>query len=264
VQKTILDISCESLDLYFARQIEGITEQAKIDLPRDIAFKLFRKGGEWDAKSTSRLSFLSKMFVLLRALKKRFFLVIEDEQEGIGVEQFQALISKAPERDYSLQSAEQLLVADRMVLANKELVNAFHYLNFLSTSPAYNYLLRNKNVPPNKVDQSQKELAYIVRFLTFWETNRKTMTVNTGVTIPEFYVLLSLFDGEAKNTAFIYKEKFKRTYQSSTRKIKNAFGTLQAKRYISKIGEGRGAKMQITALGKDALSQILKKYAIDC
>lgn len=262
--KTILDISCENFDLYFARQIEAITPEAKESLPRDIAFKLFRKGGQWDSKSTSRLGFMAKLFVLLRALRKRFFLVIEDNQNGMSFDQFMELRKGGEHREYTMELAEGLMQGNQMILANKELSDYFQYTNFLSTSPAYNFLLKNKNVPANKVTQSEKEMGYIVRFLVFWEGNKKNLVANTGMLMPEIYVLMCLFDGGEISGATIYNSKFRRAYQSSQGKIKLAFGTLQAKGYITKYGDRRGAKMQITPLGKDILRQSLIKYAINC
>lgn len=262
--KTIFDVACENFDLYFAREIQSITSEGKSKLPRDISFKLFRRGGEWDSRSTNRLSFLAKLFVLLRSLKKRFIVIIEDEEKGIGLDQYKDIRRNIKERDYSVQAAEDGRMTFDFYLGNRELMDAFQYLNQLHTSPAYNFLLRNKNVPPNKYDEANKEMAYIVKFIAFWESNKKNVVADTSLLIPEIYVLLCLFDGKETLGATIYNERFKRAYQSSPGKIKQAFGTLQNRKYIIKYGQGKGAKMQITALGRQILVQTLHKYAINC
>lgn len=259
--KTILDIGCENFDLFFDRQMNTITPEAKDSLPRDLSFKLFRGGGKWNSQSTNRLGFLAKIFVLIKALRKRWFLIVEDEENGISIEQFEKM---QKDREYSVHAAEDLRLQGGFVLGSKELMDYFHYLNQLSTSPAYNFLLRNKNISPNKVEEANREVAYIVKFIAFWESNKKSIVADVGVSIPEIYVLLCLFDGKEALGADIYNTRFKRAYQSSPGKIKISFGTLQAKKYIIKFGQGKGARMQITALGRDILRGILQKYAINC
>jgi len=260
-QKTALDMGCENFDLYFDRHMGAISQEEKSRLPHDITFKLFRGGGGWNSQSTSRLGFLAKVFVLVKALRKRFFIVVEDGENGIGIEQF---IDMQKDREYSVHAAEELRLQGGFILGGKELMDCFQYLNSLSTSPAYNFLLRSKNVPPNKSDEASKEMAYIVRFISFWESNKKNMVASAGLSIPEVYVLLCLFDGKEALGADIYNNRFKRAYQSSPGKIKAAFGTLQSKKYIAKYGERRGAKLQITPLGREILRQLLHKYAINC
>lgn len=260
-QKTLIDVGCENFDLFFDRQMSAITPEAKDSLPRDLSFKLFRGGGKWNSQATSRLGFLAKVFVLVKALRKRWFIVVEDEENGIGIEQF-AKMQK--DREYSVHAAENLRLQGGFILGSKELMDYFHYLNQLSTSPAYNFLLRNKNIPPHKVEEANREVAYIVKFIAFWESNKKSIVADVGVSIPEIYVLLCLFDGNEAVGANIYNKRFKRAYQSSPGKIKTAFGTLQAKKYIIKLGQGKGARLQITALGRDVLRGILQKYAINC
>lgn len=262
MDKTVLDISCESLDLYFAHHLDKITPEAKEKLPRDIAFKLFRRGGEWNSKSTSRLNFVSKIFVMLRALKRRFFLLIEDHENGIGIDQFLALRQTGEYRELTMEAAEKIGPV-AMILANKELSDFFQYLNAVSTSPAYRYLMRNKNVPENRVDAANRQMEYIVRFLVAWEGRKKELVANIGLSIPEIFVMLCLFDGEEHAGGPIYKATFKRAYQSSPAKIRTAFCSLRDKGYITKYGSTKGSTLQITALGRDVLRQALQKYAVN-
>lgn len=259
--KTLFDIGCENFDLFFARTIEKMSPEAKETLPRDISFRLFRRGGAWNATSTNKLGFLAKMFVLIRALRKRFILLIEDEEGGIGLEQFMRM---KKEREFSVQAAEGLRLDGAFVLGNKELMDYFHYLNQLSVSPAYNFLTRMKNLPPNRADQSDKEMAYIFRFLSFWDGNKRSMVANTGLNMPEIYVLLYLYPGKEVSGSDIYNDKFKRAYQSTPSKIKLAFSTLFNKGYITKYGQTRGMTIQITSTGKAVIREIVMKYAVNC
>src|SRR6266404_3362279 len=58
------EVLSENFDLFFANELDKITPDAKDLLPSDVVFKLFRKGGEVNAKGTSRLSFIAKIYVL--------------------------------------------------------------------------------------------------------------------------------------------------------------------------------------------------------
>ncbi len=81
--------------------------------------------------------------------------------------------------------------------------------------------------------------------------------------MPELLVLLTLFDGKEIAAAVLYKDIFKRAYQSTPSKIKLAFITLSGRMYISKIGTGKNTKWQITPIGKDVLRGIMNKYLLN-
>jgi hypothetical protein len=262
VLKTRFDATSENFDHYFANQIPNLTAEAKDGLPRDLIFKLFRKGGSFNSKSTSKLGFFAKLYVLCRALRKRWFIVIEDEG-GFNLNQFNDLPRLIKERDCSVEAAGDLVLSGGFVLADTALFNTFHYLNRLSSSPAYNYLVKAKNAPKSTVEESDKRDAYIVRFLVNWEGRKKDIVSQTGLSIPELFVLMALFHGVETNGAIFYRELFKRSYQSSPAKIKAAFGTLQQRGYIVKYGVSKGAKLQITPVGKDVLRGIMSKYLLN-
>lgn len=262
-QKTLLDIGGENFDLYFAREIEKITPEAKDKLPADIRFKLFRRGGEWNSKSTSRLRFLERLLVFLLSLKKEFILVVADEEKGIGLDQFIELRKSIKDRDLSVYAGDQVIQKGSFYLGDRELMSAVQYLNQVSTSPAYNFLLRAKNLPENNYDKADKEMLHITRFLMFWEGNKKTAVASTGLAMAEIYVLLYLFDGKEKPGSELYQDKLKRAYQATSSKIRLAFTTLYHKGLITKYGGTKGLKLQITSPGKVVARQIITKYAVN-
>jgi len=261
---TRFDLSCESLDLYFVDQFPHLTPEAKDALPKDVIFKLFRKGGAFNSNSTSKLGFLAKLYILWRALNKRFWIVIEDEDRGMTPGQFMELRKAAKERDYSQDQAKTIILSGTLVIGNKELGDSLQYLNDLSAAPSYNYLIKAKNSPKNKVAKATEEREYIIKFLTYWESNKKTIVSQTGLNIPEIYVLMTLFSGKEVPSSSIYQQTFKRAYQSSPTKIKTAFGTLQQRGYVQKYGVSKKAILKITSLGKDVLIGIINKYAVNC
>jgi hypothetical protein len=88
--------------------------------------------------------------------------------------------------------------------------------------------------------------------------------METGLTMAEWVTLTYLYDGSEKLGKVLYEEKFKYSYNSSSTKIKVSFGTLQNKSLITKIGTGRGCKLQITPLGKEKVNSVLQKYVVNC
>lgn len=263
-QKTLFDADSEEFQMYFAHEMESISTTAKADIPKDVAFKLFRGGGKVDTKSTSKLSFLAKLYILWKCLNKRWWVLIEDEQNGITPGQFMELRKAYKRKDYGTERAAVLKSYGSFVLADKELATTLTYLNRLSSSGAYNYLIKAKNSPKSKSAEDDKERTYIAKFLANYDAQKKTMVTNCKLTVPEFYVLITLYDGKPIEGVSLYKEKFKRAYQSSPSKIKLAFGTLQSRGLVAKNGTTRGSTLQITSSGKELLNSIFEKYILNC
>ena len=261
--KTLLDISAENFDYFFANEAKNISPIAKESLPRDIAYRLYKGGASFNPKYTSRLNFLQRIFVLWKCLKKRIYIVVEDEENGITEGEFLKLRQQLKQRDYGIDKASSFMPSATFVLANKELCDSFSYMNRLCISPAYNYLTKGKNRIKNPANEWSRQMKYIVRFLMEYDKNKKTWVAEYKLDIPEWYILISLYHGEEVKGSPIHQEIFRRAYQSSQSKLKRSFGTLQAKGLISKTGEGKGAKMRITPLGTDMVNNIVSKYALN-
>jgi hypothetical protein len=264
MHKTRFDIECENFDLYFASIVPLLTPQQKERLPRDITFKLFRKGGDFNTTSSSKLGFIAKLVILWKCLRKRVWVVVEDEENGLSVEQFLELREAEKKKDYSIERASGFIGSATFITASKELGNTFAYLNLLSTGPAYNYLMKGKNKIPNKTKEWVDQMKYICRFLVCYEGNKKKVVSELNFTPPEWYILLCLYDGKEVKSNTIYQGTFKYAYQSSRHKMKLAFGFLQAKGFIEKTGAAKGTWFRITASGSDMVNTILSKYALNC
>lgn len=263
--KTLFDISSENFNFYFAKEITKITPEAKEKLPSDVVFKLFRGAGKFKPTSMSKLNFIAKLFILWRALNKKWWIVVEDEENGIGIDQFQELKKAQKKRLIGIEEADQLTTTGSFVLANKELSDALGYLNLLSNSSAYNYLNKGKNIPVSGARSWNQNMKYIAKFLSHYEGNKKRWSNQNKINIPEFYVLLYVYYQDKPIVGSImYREIYKQAFQSSPGKIKTAFGTLQIKGYLSKTGFSKGAMLQITPLGITVLNEILSKYALNC
>lgn len=262
-EKTLLDMSSENFDAYFIKQAKETSYSSREELPRDISSRLFKSGGQLNEKFAVNLGVLGKIFVLWKALRKRVYIVVEDEQNGMTPGQFLEMQKGIKKRDYSAESVSGISHGV-FVLANKELSESFSYLNRLNNSGAYNYLTKTKNQPPNPTTEYKDRMNYITRFLLYYESQKKKWVAETQITIPEFLVLLFTYQGKEVPGAIMYKDVLKRAYQSSPKKIKLAFSVLQAKGMLKKSGMTSGAMMQITPLGIDAVNRILSKYALNC
>jgi hypothetical protein len=248
------EIDCENFDLYFQGQVKRMTEQNREPLSADILVKM-RK---------NKLGFLGKLYVLYRALRKRWYIVVEEEEGGMSVEEFVELRKAIKKRDYGTAKSEGLVSTGIFVTANRELADTLEYLNRLSIGPAYNYLMRTKNSPKSPTEQWKTQMAYITRFISFYEANKKRWCENIPITMPEFYVLLFCYGNGEVVGRYLYKDYYKKAYQSSWRKIKSAFGSLQDKGLLRKSGDTKGARMSITPLGVELVDSVLTKYAINC
>lgn len=261
--KTRIDISNDNFDHFFAKESALLTEKQRELLPRDFYFKLFKRGGTFDTTSTSKLSFLSKIFILIKALRKRVIILVEDEK-GMDEEEYFKYKKLIKSRDYSVSRSEDLIEDAIFVLANKEIIDTYSYLNLISVSPAYSYLVKAKNVPKNRVAEYKKQMEYVCKFITNYESNRKRIHMNSGLNISEWMVLIALYHGKEVVSSTLYNEIYKYTFNSSKTKIKVAFGTLQQKNYIQKTGQSKGSKIRITAFGIDKINEELQKNALLC
>ena len=243
----------------------SMSEAQKERLPKELLYKIYVKGNRINSKSTSKLSFLSKMFTLVRALNKRWILMVEDDLKGMNAEDFFKFKDQTKKRNYTSDDGAKTLVSEgEFVLADSELFNGFHKLNGVSTSSAYNYLQKIKTKNYLKPDEYKRNMKYFSKWINNYESIRKKIMVESGITMAEWITLTYLYDGEEKNGAILYKEKFKHSFNTSATKIKLSFGILQQRGFIVKYGTGNGAKFKITPLGIDKLTGILDKYVVNC
>lgn len=258
------NIDCENFGYYFLSQSSGMSEKQKDQLPKELLYKLFIKGHRINTKSSSKLGFIEKMYVLVRALNKRFVVLIEDDEQGMTEKEFFEYKEQTKKRNYTSDSATNLESEGIFVLGNNELLESFHRLNNLSKSPAYNYLARTKNKNYLKPDEWKTGMNLMMNWINNYESQRKKITMQAGINMAEWIVLTYLYDGIERQGSFLYKEKFKYSYNTSSTKIRLAFCTLQNRGFIVRNGIKAAAKFQITPLGKAKLNEINSKYLVNC
>lgn len=256
------DVIHENFDGFFEQRARHLTEPQKNSLPRKLMVKLFRRGGRITTNMNSnKLTVLEKIFVLFKAFKSRWFIVVEDESGG-GYEEWVEFKKQTKKKELSETNANRNILEGHFFLANKELSDAFSYVNEICTSLAYGYLIGAKN--SKGIAQWRKERQYIARFIVNYEAQKKRITVNMGITLPEWYVLVYIYNDKEVQSSSLHKDIFKYSFGSSATQIKRAVVALQDKGMVVKTGKTKGSTIKITAQGSDYVNQIMSKYIINC
>lgn len=258
------DIQNSNFDYFFLENVAGMSEKQKEQLPKELLYKVFVKGFRVNSKSSSKLSFLAKLFTLVRALNKRWILMVEDDEKGMNAEEFFKWKDLTKRRNYTSDSATDLVSEGEFVLGNSELFDTFHKLNCLSTSPAYNYIQKIKTKNRVAPDEYISNMKLMISWINNYESIRKKIVMESNISMAEWITLTYLYDGKEKNGSVLYTEKFKYSYNTSRTKIKLSFGSLQNRGFITKYGNGKGCKLQITSLGRDKINSISEKYLVNC
>jgi hypothetical protein len=255
-----VDIQSQNFDYYFYNQLDAVAEEGRQKLPLDISQTLWRKDNKVNKSNIKWFNIIQRLFILWKATRKDVFIVVVDEKKGLNPDEFCAWLKANRKKDYEKET-EGLTCNALFVLANKELGETFSYLNRVSHSAMYNYFSKVKGLEENKVSQFSKNMRLIAKMVRAWEMQKKIWTTAANISMAEFYVLINLYvEGEMPG-ARIYQKDFKRAFHSGTTKIKLAFGSLQDRGLIEKIGLTRGATMRITGLGVELINNILTKYS---
>lgn len=262
--KLRFDIECDNFDLLFAKLAENMGPLEKSQLPKELMFKMFRRGAIYDAKSSNKLGIAGKMYVLLKSLNKRWILLVEDDKDGMTEGEFLAWKASLKKGGNTIEEAGKLISRGEFALGGKELMDTYGRLNSLSISPAFNFLVKNKNQKNTKIGEYKSQMEYLCRFLSFYESQKKKWVMSIGVSMPEFLVLIFIYHGREVVSAQIHKEVYKYAYNSSSTQIKLAFGSLQRKGLVEKIGLNKGCKIKITAKGADMVNTIISQHAVNC
>jgi hypothetical protein len=256
MSKPSSDIQSDNMDLYFAREVMAMTETQRREIPSNMLFKIFDQRGQFKHAGASKLSFVDKLMILQRGLRKSVFIVIEDEF-GESVQEFLQLRKELRTRKFNPEQIEHM--NGTFVPGGYELINTLALMSDVSRSPMYNYLNKIKNIPRNRVDEWVDQMVYITKFIVRFEGNKKKWMAETGLNIQEFLILISLYDGETVPSVNMVRETYKNSLYMGSTRMKSAFGTLQTKKLVVKYGVSKGAKMRITPTGKDIINRVMLK-----
>jgi len=261
--KTKFDIQSENFDNFFLSIINNMTEAQRSLLPKDLQYKIFKSSGKLNVKNTTTLNFLSKAYVLWKAMGVEFCIVAKGKnEEGIDSEEFLKYQKLITDRENCVNEIGTLLTNAVFVLGDKDLADTVSFLNNRSTSPAYKVITKAKNTPSSKVSAYKNQVEYLCRFIVNYEGIKKRLVMEKGLTMPEWYVLMCLYGGHEAHSSTLHKEILRYAYNSSNTQVISAFTKLQNKGMLIKIGPRSTMKLRITHLGTDLVNQIMEKYII--
>lgn len=256
------DVIHENFDGYFEQRATKLTEQQKSLLPRKLMVKLYKRGGKiTNNLNTSKLNFLEKLYVLFKMFKSRWYIVVEDENGG-GFDEWNIFKKAIKKNELSQGNIERTVNEGHFFLANKEVCDAFSYINELCVSPSYNYLIGAKN--SKGIAQWRKERRYIAKFIENYESQKKRFLINYNLQLAEWYILVSLYNDVQMLSSQLYKDVFKYSFGASHIQFKRAMISLQDKKMVVKYGNTRGSTIKITPTGSDMVNQIVSKYIVNC
>lgn len=254
------DISSPQFTDYFSEQIKNLTQEQRNDIPKDLKIKI--KIDSEDGYTHTIYNLLQQLYVLYRVLNKRCYIVVEDEENGISVDEFLALDKEKFDK-VNDENAKKLYTKAAFILGARDLINSFHYLNLLSYSPAYSYFLKLKNIRSTKYHHQEQSVKYICNLISMYEGRKKLITRNLGITTPEWYVMLLFADGMERGAAFAYKDRYHNAYNSSRKQISVAIKKLVDKGILQRFSKNKGATYILTPYGFDKLFEILGKYVVN-
>lgn len=253
------DIQVDNFNGLFTLAVSQMTTEQKRNLPPEILAKLFKISGQ---PSQKKLNFLQQLYVLCQGGGKEVYVVVGDEEKGIGIADFEKFKREQKRHKISQEAADYYLSKGVMVLGNRELMDWLSYLNSVSISPAYKYALSLKNVKAPKIKEVNKEFSYFCNLIMTYEGNKKRIVRQEGITIPELYILLYLSDGKEKRATASYVEVYRNSVNASRKQLLEAFKKLVMLGYAESFGKARATNYRISAKGKEKLYGIIHKHMI--
>lgn len=255
-----VDIQSQNFDYYFARQAELIPMPDRELLPPGFNQVLYNSTGSVKLRHLRKFNLMERLFILWKAAKKNFYIVIYDESRGMSIEDFIQWTRQMRDNDTSREAADPLAESGHFILAGRQLAETFNYLNRVGHSPAMNYVTKLKEKMIHPQADFSRELRGLVMMLTAWESRKREWQNKFGINVPELYILMALYvKGEIKGS-LIYKDIFRRAQMSSPSRIKECLLSSREKGLIIKGGITKNSTYRLTPLGADIVNKIIMTY----
>jgi hypothetical protein len=251
------DLQVENFRRFFDARMMSMTYEHRQRLSPQILARLFKKDGSLHGKS---FSFMEQLYILSQTGLGNIFILIEDPDNGMNVVDFEKNKKKMATRRLDISQSEEMLAHGSMVMAAKDLSDWMNHQNALSNSGVMNYALKLKGTKESKIVSKEEEFSYLCNLISNYEASKKKIVRKELLDIPDLYVLFYLADGQEKNGAHIYKQKYIDAVNSSKLQILRSFRKLDTLGYVQRFGKAKRTTYKITYLGKGALAHIMKTY----
>lgn len=263
IQVNKLDFFNENFEEYFMRKVSSLTNQQIAILPTELKNKLFLGGL---VRSSYKLRFAEKVFILSTVFNTEMVIMIKDENDGIGPDQWSTAIAAQKGKIKNGDLSKNIPVNNMFIAGNKELMSPIIYLNHIFCSDIYNLfsipVVREKSVQEKQHIKRAKEYKGIIEAFTHYEATKKLIAHEFKLDMPSWYALLYFGNKERLGRPF-YTQDFKYAYSSNKMNLYSALKKLVDTGYMSQRGKRTELKYSLTAKGLDTLNQIIDRVILN-
>lgn len=252
------DFYSENFENYFKDIVVGMTQIQKDSLPEQLLFKLF--SGE--KLTHGNLSFKEKVYILNTVFRKKVEIVIEDENDGISLEDY-CLAKKAQAgKRTNTELLSEPRVQASFVLADRDFFKSIAYFNQIFTTEIYKLYKRTFDF-----DRTQKDINYnkgrevvkhITELILSYEINKKRFVMTNNLNPGKLYALIYFSTGEKLGSSFIKKD-FKYSYNCNAVMLSKAVKELTDTGYLDRRGGTTKYRYTLTAKGQHILNRVIEQ-----
>lgn len=252
------DFYNENFEQYFRNTIFSMSPEQSNNIPEALRIKMFL-----NKKSPgSSLSYNEKIYILSTAFNKSTFIVISDNELGIG----QRELTMAVQAQKAEITNTELLKNERIkacfVLSDKNMITPFSYINHVYSTEIYQLINKIISDQVSMKDSfhktSKKVMNGVLRLIRSYERNKKMIIVDFKLDVAELYALMYFSSGEKLGVDF-YNGDFKYSYNANYRSMFNALTNLTKRGYLTRRGSARLPKYSLTAKGMDTINKIMER-----
>lgn len=259
IQNRKWELENPNFDHYVKALFSEMTEAQRSMLPPDLSYKV----GKGSKYSTSMLTFVQKLWILSTIYNKRVSLIIEDEK-GIPVNAFKKILQAQHGKIATRELVDEFRHAGAFFLGDHDLMSWFEYANMVCATPMYKLMtgykadLKDRSKVQVRHQRIQEATYGMLKMLVHYEGNKKRMSSDYDVTMPEWYALMFFYEQESTMAKF--QETFKYAYISNTKDLYGAITKLKRKDMIGSRGTSkRYFKYYITPKGKEMVIRLMTR-----
>lgn len=249
------EVKSEALDLYFISEIQKLPELVLRQIPLSISFKYKKNMNPNDVRN---VSFAQKLWVLHTFCHKKVFVVAQDEECGLSLEEFCQAAAQAS-KDVRSEDAV-VLKAEKVGLyvgAAEDVVSSVSALHLLCNSPVYKYIKKLSSVggkiEESDYDRKRDVLSSVSSFLYNYEIAKRRLEKSKSFSPEKLFILFHYADGSLKPLSSLYKTPSLLGQKTALRLMSE----MMIDRWFIQDGKGKGVCYRITTLGQHELDNIL-------
>lgn len=253
-----LDIYVPNFDIMLLDRINIMTPDQRELIPPELKFKIFKK----KEASVAQMNFTEKMYLLSVCFKQTIVISTFNEDTGIGVKDFNLALQAYKGKVKNKELLENMQLPALFVQSDKELMKAWQYMNHVQCSEIYELVKgshpREMSKKESKYKTFHRNFSGLMRTIYNFESQKKDVLINFGLTLPKLYALLYFYDGEKKGVDF-YRVAFKHAYTSNRGDMCLGMAELYQTGHLFRRGANKTMTYSITSKGIELLTRVMNK-----